>query len=93
MTQKIEFKDGSSIEWKDKETLLYKKAGYELFISVDYYEINFFSAGRLVYSDSIKKWNSRPANSQDEITHSEKQEILRKVASYYEKLRTKYSIK
>jgi hypothetical protein len=76
MSNKQTFKDGSSIEWEDKETLKYIEGDLTVFIWVDY-EPGFFSRGRIIKSFSMSRGFS------ESFETNKKQEIIEKVKRYF----------
>lgn len=86
MTNKLNFPDGSCLEWVDRETLRYSEKDMSVLIWVDY-EPGFFSAGRVIKAASIDKWISAGPMNASEIEEDKKQEIIRKIRQYYKKSR------
>jgi hypothetical protein len=88
MSKAKTFNDGSSVDWVDKETLRYTKGEFSALIWVDF-EPGFFSAGRIIRSFSIAKWEAAPVGSTDEIDTESKEEIINKIKLYYKSINKK----
>jgi hypothetical protein len=84
MKNPIQFTDGSSIEWVDKETLRYSDGSHTVMVWVDF-EPGFFSKGRIIKASSILKWDSCPSNEPAEISDETRSQIIGKVTDYYKR--------
>ncbi len=81
--KKMLFDDGSSIEWKDRESLKYNQHdGYAALIWIDF-EPGFFSRGRVLMTQSLDRWRTGPDGQPLEITYEKREEIIEKVRRYY----------
>ena len=85
------FKDGSSIEWIDRETLWYAKDGFSVLIWVDF-EPGFFKSGRILRSSSIKEWASKPSHAPGPIDDGQRNAIVHRVQQYYRDHGTKITV-
>lgn len=83
MSNKKIFKDGSFLEWVDKETLRYVEGGFNVLVWVDYFEEGLFSNGRVIKASSLVKWDSKPQNYSETIDELKKNEIINKIKEYY----------
>jgi len=91
MSQSFEFPDGSSLRWVDRETLRYKKGAFEVSIWVDF-EPGFFSRGRILRSSSLTEWSAFPSGTAEEISNSDKEDIINKAIEYYQRQKRKCSV-
>ncbi|WP_018016147.1 hypothetical protein [Teredinibacter turnerae] len=82
MTSKKIFEDGSCVEWKDRETLLYKEGERSASIWVDF-EPGWFKSGRIIKTDSVEYWDDLSGTGKVKIDQNKKQEIIDKVILYY----------
>ncbi len=89
--KKIDFEDGSSVEWMDKETVKYSRSGKNALVWVDY-EPGFFSSGRIIRSGEILGWQNDNGETISSIDPEEKKQIVDKIVAYYEKLGKKISV-
>lgn len=90
--KKIYFDDGSSVEWRDRETLLYTKGHLLCYIWVDYFEKSFFSGGRVIHVKSINKWSDVDAMEVSEMSNDEKNQVLERIKKYYEQRGIEYRV-
>ena len=79
---KVLFEDGSSVEWKNRESLKYIERGYVALVWVDY-EPGFFNNGRILKMSSLRRWYEAPPGSSLEISKDKKKEIISKIQDYY----------
>lgn len=91
MTSKKIFEDGSSVEWKDRETLLYKEGECAASIWVDF-EPGWFKSGRIIKTDSLEYWDDLSGTENVKIDQNKKQEIINKVILYYKDLGKKVTV-
>lgn len=77
----VKFDDGSSIIWKDRESLRYEDAFHVALIWLDF-EPGFFKRGRVLRLESLARWHAYPAGSREAIQPEERAEIVKKVRSY-----------
>lgn len=78
----VTFDDGSSITWKDRETLLYEEPGYTLRLWVDY-EPGLFSKGRILRKDSLRHWQVFPQGAEELISPEKRDQIIARVRQYF----------
>lgn len=76
------FDDGSTLSWKDRETLEYTEGDYTLLVWVDFMP-GLFSSGRILKLESLSEWTSSPEGAAAPIPNGKKDEIKSKVISYY----------
>ena len=91
MSNRIEFEDGITIEWVDRETLRYSDHARSALIWVDF-EPGWFSRGRILKTSSICKWESYPREEAEEIFEEKKKQIVEKVQEYYKRQKIKCTI-
>lgn len=78
----IQFDDGSSITWKDRESLQYEDdVSHFALIWLDF-EPGIFKKGRVLRSESLKRWHAYPEGSEGSIPPEKRAEIVEKVRSY-----------
>lgn len=82
------FEDGSSLSWKDKETLEYIEGDFILLIWVDFMP-GLFSTGRILKLESISEWTSHPEGLKTTISDEKREEIKSKVFAYYKERKRK----
>ncbi len=78
MPQKIEFDDGSSVLWVNREGVEYRKGEFSVGVWVDYGP-GFFSSNRIIIAASIFKWDTKPDGVPWEIDENTKEEIISKI--------------
>ena len=70
------------IEWIDRETLAYRSSGLTVLVWVDF-ESGFFSRGRVIHTDSIKRWVDSGSNEVRPVTEAERDTIISAVQLHY----------
>lgn len=83
MTSRKTFEDGSCVEWKDRETLIYTEGDRSASIWVEF-EPGWFKSGRIIKSDSVELWDNFSGAKGIKIDQGKKEEIIKKVVLYYE---------
>ena len=80
---RIDFEDGSSVLYADRESVAYIYGADRLDVWVDYGP-GIFNIPRIIKTQSINTWNVLQNNNKREVTALEKEEIIKKVVTYYE---------
>ena len=75
----VTFEDGSSIEYLNREAILYKDAGGKQ-MEIPWYFDDKVSGGRVVYSSDIALWNA--PHDRERPTSQESADITKKVLEY-----------
>jgi len=80
---KKRFKDGSILEWADRESLRYTKGDFITYIWVEPDGPGIFSAPRVIRSYELNRWDEYPDGASEIIEEDKKRDIIDKVKSYY----------
>jgi hypothetical protein len=83
MSRPLQFEDGVTVEWANREAVRYSKNGYSAIVWCDF-ESGFFSRGRVIMLASIEFWESHPPNTSPKITHVERERIVSYVQRYFD---------
>lgn len=75
------FEDGSSVEWKDRETLEYRYGERYVLVWVDY-EPGIFSRGRVIKRESLERWSYLSDGHKTPISDVELTEIVGKLSKF-----------
>lgn len=76
---KKKFDDGSYINWKSKESVMYVDGEFSVEVWVDYFRSGFFSTGRIIKYPSVMKWSTRPTGYSEIINNEKRDEIIEKI--------------
>lgn len=86
---RVDFDDGSFLEWLHKMALRYHEGNHTMDIGFDY-QNGLFNSGRSIITSSIRKWNS--PHDEDDLTEEKRKEILDKVIAYCKHHHIKFDI-
>ena len=70
------------IDWIDRETLAYRSSGLTALVWVDF-EPGLISRGRVIHTDSIKRWVDSGSNEVRPVTEAERDAIISAVQLHY----------
>jgi len=79
------FKDGSIVEWIDKETLRYKKNNCFVDVWVDWKQTGWFSSTRIIKASLLENWNCLDDTITKAIDDIDKKDIIDKINNYLKK--------